>query len=37
MPDNRDITERLEDPSYDGAIFLRVAVNKKEAGIGQTC
>lgn len=23
MPDNRDITERLEDPSYDGAIYMR--------------
>jgi len=23
MTDDRDITERLEDPSYDGAIFMR--------------
>lgn len=23
MTDDRDITERLEDPSYDGAIYMR--------------
>ena len=23
MTDDRDITERLEDPSYDGALFMR--------------
>jgi hypothetical protein len=23
MADDRDITERLEDPSYDGAIYMR--------------